>query len=151
MANLLPKQFFQRCIFDGQRRVLSRTSTSAALSPALHRRHLSTTQSTVHPSDSPLLAGMPKKVKIVEVGPRDGLQNEKDTVKTCQSHPSHRHNSTSFLFPLLFHRRIFDSHHPSSQNHPWLSDFGILVFIFSLFFFLFRRVVPLDSDQTSDD
>ena len=35
-------------------------------------------------STSPLLFGseLPQKVKIVEVGPRDGLQNEKETVPT---------------------------------------------------------------------
>ena len=33
---------------------------------------------------SPLLSGseLPQKVKIVEVGPRDGLQNEKENVST---------------------------------------------------------------------
>lgn len=30
-----------------------------------------------------VLKGIPKYVKIVEVGPRDGLQNEKNTVPTA--------------------------------------------------------------------
>lgn len=34
-------------------------------------------------STSQLTANIPKKVKIVEVGPRDGLQNEKGVIPTA--------------------------------------------------------------------
>lgn len=30
-----------------------------------------------------VMQGLPERVKIVEVGPRDGLQNEREIVKTC--------------------------------------------------------------------
>ncbi|XP_031394641.1 hydroxymethylglutaryl-CoA lyase, mitochondrial-like isoform X2 [Punica granatum] len=46
-------------------------------------RHFSTTCSTKRPGDSnKFLTILPEYVKIVEVGPRDGLQNEKDIVPT---------------------------------------------------------------------
>ena len=43
-------------------------------------RYLSNVKSAASLSTHPLLAELPKRVKIVEVGPRDGLQNEKTLV-----------------------------------------------------------------------
>lgn len=38
---------------------------------------------------------LPEKVKIVEVGPRDGLQNEKVNKRSSLTHTTHRTNRTS--------------------------------------------------------
>ena len=43
-------------------------------------RYLSNVKSAASLSTQPSLAQLPKRVKIVEVGPRDGLQNEKTLV-----------------------------------------------------------------------
>lgn len=60
-ASLLPAATYSK-------RALSCSASSASISD--HDRH------------APLLNGLPSAVKIVEVGPRDGLQNEKDKVPT---------------------------------------------------------------------
>ena len=59
---------------------LSSSSSSAAAAATSSCSRVARSLATL--AHSPLFAKLPKRVTIVEVGPRDGLQNEKQSVKT---------------------------------------------------------------------
>lgn len=69
-----------RAARGGQQQGLARHAAAALAAIAAPSTRLQQRQYAAHPQPSDLFKNLPKKVKIVEVGARDGLQNEKSLV-----------------------------------------------------------------------